>query len=410
MKREELKRAFDSIGPDRETERRMLDNILKQSEKARERKTRPSFSLRKAVPVLAMALAVVAGIAIWGMSSGSLTGRNGDDGRLIANDSIGSAPGREDAVYVLKDQFRLGNRHYILLGDEQRKEYGLPGTIGDGDIGGKIANISTSVDESLIGLEVYEYIPAGCEAVVAVRKDAGWQLFRFLSFESYNNNKDEDARAYLELYGIHGADDIVRIVFIGHSERAKLEYRMEILAELTDRDRIREFYDFYSVIPDSSDKYFDKLFGYIGGGRGSGYADPVPDPVMPEMNDRAVPPVPPDYREGTTYDIPVAPDHIGQDAITDPSGSYGTAPATIAGDLAGKTPVDSGVQPGYQGETSASIGGSAGTNALDNPVTIRVYNRSGVYLETVYYPNIGFISRHEVSDEFAAFLSSCIAE
>ena len=68
------------------------------------------------------------------------------------------------------------------------------------------------------------------------------------------------------------------------------------------------------------------------------------------------------------------------------------------------------VQPGYQGETSASYSGSVGSDALGNPITIRIYNRSGVYLETVYYPNMGFISRHEVNDEFAAFLRGCMAK
>jgi hypothetical protein len=410
MKREELRRAFDSIGPSREAEKRMLNNILYKSGKAREEKTRPSFSFRKAVPVLAIALVVVAGIALWGIATGNLTGRNADDGRLIANDSIGSGPGREDAVYVLKDQFQLGERHYILLRDEQRKEYGLPGTISDGDIGDKIAVISTSVDESLVGLEVYRYIPAGGEGVVAVKREDSWQLFRFLSFESYINNKDEDARAYLELYGIYSADDIEKILFIGHSERAKLENRMEILAELTDMDRIKTFYDYYSAIPDSSERYFDKLFGNTGSDHGGEYVDAVPDPAMPEKSDRVVPPVLPDYRDGVIYDMPVAPDYTGQDAVPDPSGNYGTEPANAADDLAGRTSAKSGVQPGYQGETSASYSGSVGSDALGNPITIRIYNRSGVYLETVYYPNMGFISRHEVNDEFAAFLRGCMAK
>ena len=118
--------------------------------------------------------------------------------------------------------------------------------------------------------------------MVAVKREDSWQLFRFLSFESYINNKDEDARAYLELYGIYSADDLEKILFIGHSERAKLENRMEILAELTDMDRIKTFYDYYSAIPDSSERYFDKLFGNTGSDHGGEYVDVVPDPAMPE--------------------------------------------------------------------------------------------------------------------------------
>ena len=40
MKREELRRAFDSIGPSREAEKRMLNNILYKL-KSKEEKTRP---------------------------------------------------------------------------------------------------------------------------------------------------------------------------------------------------------------------------------------------------------------------------------------------------------------------------------------------------------------------------------
>jgi hypothetical protein len=45
-------------------------------------------------------------------------------------------------------------------------------------------------------------------------------------------------------------------------------------------------------------------------------------------------------------------------------------------------------------------------NALGNPITIRIYNKNGIYYDSVYYRNIGFISRYEVGEEFAAFLSA----
>ena len=36
---------------------------------------------------------------------------------------------------MLKDQFQLGDRHYIVLHDEQRVGFGLPETITEEDIG-----------------------------------------------------------------------------------------------------------------------------------------------------------------------------------------------------------------------------------------------------------------------------------
>lgn len=409
MRREDLNRSFDSIGPSREAENRMLNNILSKSKKARGTASGVSFNPRKAIPVMAMALVVVAGLAIWSLSSGNLLTRNTEDGRISAGDSIGSAP-REDFAAVLKDQFQLGDRHYIVLRDEQKVGFGLPETIADEDIGEKLATISEGIDESLIGFDVYRYMPAGGEAVVAVKKETGYQLFRFFAFDSYLNNQDEDTRDYLELYGIFGADDIARILFIGHSEQAKIEGRMDILAELTDRQKIRTFYDYYSVIPNSSDKYFDKLFNFEGSD--SVPFDAVPDPAIPEPDGTVVHQVPPDYMDGTFYDMPVAPDHTGWDAVPEPSVRNEAAPVDYADDGIYHRPVGSNTQneTSHQGETSASYEGRAGTDALANSITIRIYNKSGVYFETVYYPNMGFISRHEVKDEFATFLRNCLAQ
>ena len=128
---------------------------------------------------------------------------------------------REDAPAMFIDQFQIDNRHYILLTDDLREDYGLPATVDESDIGEKITDIGSSPDKSLTGRGVYRYVPAGCEAVVAVRKDEGYQLYRFFTFESYNNNQDEEAIEYPKLYGINSAEDIARIRFIGHSERSK---------------------------------------------------------------------------------------------------------------------------------------------------------------------------------------------
>lgn len=400
MKREDIRRAIDRITPGQDAEKKMLDHILQQSGEIGRKVSRTAFSTRRAIPVLAVSAMIVAGALIWSLSSGGLlTGNPGE--KLQAGDSIGAAP-REDAVYVLKDQFQLGNRHYILLREEQWAEFGLPDAIKDEDIGEKIAAITTSIDESLVGLEVYRYMPAGGEAIVAVKKENGYQLFKFLAFESYLNNQDEDAKAYLELYGIYSAEDIARIRFIGHSERAKLEGRTEILAELTDRQKINKFYDYYSVLTDSSENYFRKLFGTAGSDPGN--AGSVPDPTK---NGMEIPPVPPEHRDGGLHDRPDAPVSIQKDEV--PKATE-VMPSGYAEDLPIAYPVPPADTPNVvgQGSTQASHPGSAGTSALDNPVTIRIYNRSGVYMETVYYPNIGFISRHEVNERFAAFLKECL--
>ena len=61
---------------------------------------------------------------------------------------------REDAIAPLLNQFRIDDKHYILLSDDLRKEYGLPAVVIESDVGEKIADIKVSPDESLIGSKV----------------------------------------------------------------------------------------------------------------------------------------------------------------------------------------------------------------------------------------------------------------
>jgi hypothetical protein len=248
---------------------------------------------------------------------------------------------------VIKDQFKIGNKNYIILSEEQKKKFGFASTISISDVGPSITTITTSVDADLKGLEVYKYLPAAGEAVVAVKKDNEYRLFKFLSFDSYNNNQDEDVISYLELYGINSAADITKIQFIGHSDKAKMEGRLDLLKEITDKGTISEFYNYYSVIRNTSEAYFDKLFNYK--------------------------------------------DSKGETKDTTPE------PTRLSPDSKASAPSDEGGK-----EVKGSPGRAA--NALNNSLTIRMYNQEGVYFQVEYYPNIGFISRHEVNKEFASFL------
>lgn len=296
------------------------------------------ISVKKTILVFSMAIIITAGV----MGSRLLSNNRAKDSNLLSRDSM--------AVAVIKDQFKIGNRNYHILSEGQKKEFGLSGTISTSDIGPRITTITTSVDADLKGLEVYKYLPAEGEAVVAVKKDNEYKLFKFLSFDSYNNNQDEDVISYLELYGINSAEDIAKIQFIGHSDKAKIEGRLDIISEITDKGRIAEFYNYYSVIKNSSDDYFDKLFNYKDSNSES--KDTTPEPAKLPLDSKA-----------------------------------GAAS-------------DKGEKREVQGST-----GRAG-NALTNSLTIRIYNQKGVFLQAEYYPNIGFISRHEVNKDFESFLKS----
>ncbi|HHW01076.1 MAG TPA: hypothetical protein GXX36_16195 [Clostridiaceae bacterium] len=449
MKKEDLKASFDQIMPSEFEKKRMLDNILNH----RDRKkgiSMPLYNIKKAIPALVLTVVIAGGLLTYNI----VQKNNNYDLKPEYGAADDAGLGREDSAAPLVNQFQIDDRHYILLSDDLREEYGFPATVNESDIGEKITDIAKSPDKSLIGSEVYKYIPAGCEAVVAVKKDNEYQLFCFFVFESYNNNQDEDAVRYLELYGINKADDIAKIQFIGHSEESKLQGRMDIRGEIRDRDEIARFYSYYSALKNSSDKYFDRLFNYNGinsGKKGVEIDAVAPDYAAPDAvePDNIVSPdgagvnmaapdniASPDASEsnaaapnqtGYGESLPVTAEsvraQIAEDqplAVTSEDetgrvsgGASGRASGGYSGDTpaANETPaevapssgiIDMGGAVSESGATEPSRG-SAG-EALANPISIRIYNQSGVYYESVYYINLGFISRYEISKEFAGFI------
>jgi len=370
---------------------------------------------KKVILVLALVVAAAGSLLIYNMlkenSYKGLPPANGvDDDAVI---------GREDYAAPLLNQFQIGGRHYILLSDEIKEEFGLSDSVNESDIGPKIADISLSPDKSLIGSEVYSYVPAGGESVVAVKKDIEYQLFRFFVFENYNNNQDEDAVEYLKLYGIEKADDIAKVQFISYSEQSKLQGIADIAGEITNRDEIARFYGFYSVLKNSSDKYFDRLFNFNGTNsdnngieidiaapdkQGSpddtesgmtapdytGHAEDMPLGIAPERSE-------PDKAD-IAEDLPlIVSDGVENDIVT----SNGDTP--VSSDTTAEIKPSHGMMDMGGAGTVEGTPGSVG-DALANPVTIRIYNNSGIYYDTVYYRNIDFISRYEISREIADFI------
>ena len=197
----------------------------------------------------------------------------------------------------------------------------------------------------------------------------------FFTFESYINNQDEDAIEYLKLYGIEGPEDIAKIQFIVHTEKSRLEGFTNVMGQITDRNELANFYNFYAALKNSSDKYFKKLFGYNRAGDSRDVEIDVAYPTEPGSRD-------------SSDEKPIDP--ILPDYTPEPEG------------IQGMTDID-GVGSG----SVAPSQGSAG-NALAEPVTIRIYNQNGVYFESMYYRNIGFISRYEITAELAAFIENYI--
>jgi hypothetical protein len=370
VRKDDIKKSFDRVEPNDITTQRMLNKVLNYKDNKREVRTMKSINLKKMVQVFAIVLVLV----------GSLTTYNILNNKDRVNDSnIDRETG--DAAYQVENQFQIGNKHYILLSQEQKEGFGFPNTINESDIGDQLTTITTSVDASLKGLEVYKYIPAGGEAVVVVKKNNEYVLFKFFAFESYNNNQDEDVIDYLKLYGINSAADISKIQFIGYSEQAKIENRLDVISEMTDSGSISEFFNYYSVIKNSSDQYFKKLFNYKSLNKEEQKATPEPKQL------------PPDYVEGAVNDLP--------------SSSQSTKKAEYADDLLLENIEEDTIYDTGEGGVSSGSVGSAG-DALNNSVKIRIYSQSGIYFDADYYPNLSFISRHEVKADFASFIKKYI--
>jgi hypothetical protein len=400
VKKEEFKSSLSKIEPDQAAERRMLNNILSHSGKEQKMK----FNYRKAIPALGLAIVIAGSILAYDIMQGKDTVPSPD---FLPGEA---ADAREDMAAPLVNQFQIEDKHYILLFDDLRAEYGLPLRIDESDIGSKITTITNSVDPSLIGSEVYRYEPAGSEAVVAVKKDDSYQLFKFFNFESYNNNQDEDAVEYLKIYGIDSAEDIAKVQFIVYSEQSKIEGRLDVRGELTSRDEIAEFYRYYSVLKNSSDKYFERLFNYKPDGNQGIDIEVDAGVDIPDQTR----PMPPDAVQDIVHPNPgsidPAPDHIGyaedMPLVNSVDAQNETVESRSTPNDEPKGMMDMGNADPAMGATSSSQGSTG--NALADPVYIRIYNNSGIYLETIYYKNIGFISRHEINKEFADFLEGCI--
>lgn len=369
MKKENIKKSFDNLTPSDNVKQRMLNNILNHSYN-----NKKLINIKMAIPVLVMAIIFVGALTVNNSNRETASVMRGEtfNGPMITiNDNSAR----------ITNQFKIENKTYNILSESERINFKFPKAINKKNIGHKITTITNSIDGKLNGKEVYSYLPAGCEAVVAVKDNDSYKLFKFFNFDSYMKNEDEDVKAYLELYGINKEEDISKIEFLNyHGETvptkdekhgtATMQGKSNIISEITDRNKITKFYNYYSPIKNSSKDYFNKLFDYKD-----------VDKHTEIINNKAKT-LSPDYKDNSSSDN------------------------TAISSSQSRSNVDNGEVK----DVPSSTPGSEGTaeNALSNSVTIRIYNNRGVYFDSEYYPNIGFISRHEVSDEFEKFLKDYI--
>lgn len=386
MHKDDLIKALDLVKPDETQKSRMLNNILKPKTKENR------LNLKLLVPACVFAVTILgAAVTLPFMlktSPQSFTS-NGDQSNTIAtadgrgavdnnldvydpNQGAAEIGNREDFlidddrdIATVSLEFTLDNRQYRSISDHKLKELGISKTVSQSDIGNYIATIKSDSNvygsKNLEGYKVYEYIPAGCQAIVAVETDGKYALYEFSGFLSYIKNSDEDALEYLKVYNINSAEDISKIVVGSYSNSGMV---------IDNKSDIAKFYNYFKDLKNSSDEYFDLI-----------YKSRINDIVPPD--DPVISQIAPYYPE---YDVST---DVAEDAIIQ-SGTY---------------------EGGTDGPTSVAPGSAAGSagHLLSNSHQIKIYTASGLYYETVYYPNIKFISRYKISDEFANFLNDLIS-
>ncbi|HZK34508.1 MAG TPA: hypothetical protein VFD33_04280 [Bacillota bacterium] len=400
MNKNDIRRSFDKIQPDDHTQQIMLDGVLKHRKNKRKANIMRGLRFKRVIPIVALVLILAGGVAIKGYLPNN---ESETPGVGAERDAVGES---EYAALPITNQFTIDDKYYTIMNDELKKEFNIKDEINGDDIGEKIAVISDTPDDSLLGSGVYAYLPAGAEAVVAVRQNDEYKLYTFFNFESYTNNQDEDAIEYLKLYGINNARDIAKIQFIDYSEQSRMQGQLDVSGEIRDQNEIEAFYSYYSVLVNSSDKYFDKLFNYdkedIENRRDNYEGD-----LEQSYYDIDIPDEPAEFGiDGPAPNLRVNPDTpVYEDAL--PSDEHLTDPDTAVHDEPlprDEHYVDMG--EGSVDHTTPSQGRSR--NALANSIVIRLYNQEGIYFDTVYYIDLGFISRHEVGREFAQFLADYI--
>lgn len=335
MKKKELDQAFQSIKPDEETKGEMLHDILNADANNENKKTP---HLLRPISVIIVCLIMMGSIIAY--KQFNIHDKLGLAGNSTEEQQIENNIETEDGAFPLRDQFQIDDRHYHLLRPTKQEEYGFPQEVDEKDIGEKLTTITDSIDQTLLNKDVYHYLPAQSEAVVAVAMENDYQLYEFYNFKSYEDNQDESGLAYLQLYGIEEAADLIQVQFGHQTQSSAGQITFHVKSEINDPEDLEKFHEFYAALTNDSDLYFERLF------QGSDDNDRNDNhPIIEE--------------EQTNKD--------------------------------------------QEEQSSPAFEGTAG-NALEDSIEIRIYQKSGLFIRTTYYPNIHFISRHSIDESFVHFL------
>lgn len=247
MDKNNFQNSMDKIEMNDDEKKNILNGALDNAKRRKKNKiTTVLMAAACVVVITAMAIADPAGLFKTNTPQPSTLSTKEKTSQKNTGDNLASAEGGQINELAELHTFLWEGKNYTAINAAEISELNLNETIEPADIGQKLGTAFVYQGKN----EFYEYKPAGCFAVVAVKQGDEYRLFRFSGFESYSKNEDENAKDYLELYGIKSAADIASLSV---SENGT-EWR-----SVASVSKIETFYNYFSPLTEAGQKYFDKL-------------------------------------------------------------------------------------------------------------------------------------------------------
>ena len=327
-------------------EKNMREETNRKGEESVKNRKEPSSRRRRWIPAVCCAAAVC--LVGAGMGLEKFLGTVWGDPFGGSTESFASGATSETYAVAAEDRFIVEGKIYTEVppGNADWMGKPFPSVVPEKDLGEPAGTIEGGGE--LNGKTAYVYAPGQSQALLAVERDGEYRLYVFYMFVSYEENGEEDAAEYLEVYGVESAQDFVSVELIQYPADG-VERSLGVLSER----ETEEFYRMFSHLKDGSAAYFEALSSY----------------------------------DGETNSVEDTEEESGVNNSSAPGVEIQTQQGA-----------------GEEGGTASFSPGSQGSHALDDSVCVRITVSSGLMMEFWYYPRIGFLSRYAATPELREFL------
>ncbi len=241
-------KEFDRFHLDADVKQRiytLMDDGQNDTLRHQDRRGRKICGNRIAICAAAFAIFVGGGIGLWLYAQRS----------TIPSVELSSHTTELEVDLSVMQSFELDGALYHQASSEELTEYGLPATVDEELIGPYLGTLGKEAGEELMGKDVYAYGDPAARVFLTVQTAKGYDIYLFGGFIKYRDNTDEDASAYLALYGVEDESDIESIDIYDYPDTTS----EHLVRTITSRKIIGQFYDMYCSLTDASEAYFDAI-------------------------------------------------------------------------------------------------------------------------------------------------------